>query len=611
MARRVGALLSDSQCVFTVWAPLKETMTLHIVAPVEQRINMQKDEQGYFTAVIEDVDAATRYFYMPDGQRNIPDPASAWQPEGVHGPSAVVDHNAYNWHDRDWRGVLQDRLVFYEVHVGTFTPEGTFDAIIPRLNELAVIGITAIELMPVGQFPGNRNWGYDGAYPYAVQASYGGPEGLKKLADACHERGIALYLDVVYNHLGPEGNYLGEFAPYFTDKYKTPWGEAVNFDGEWSDGVRSYFCNNAVYWLKQYHIDGLRVDAIHQMYDQGAIHFWELMGKTVRKAEQKAGRHFRLIAESDLNNPKVVKNPEAGGYGFDAQWLDDFHHALYVSLYKKGLEQYEDFGKIEQLAKAYTDGFVHSGEYVQFRKKRFGASSIGLPGDRFVVFNQNHDQVGNAVGGARLSTLIGTELCKVAAAAMLLAPYLPMLFMGEEYGEDAPFTYFVSHSDEALIAAVREGRKKEFAYNQAPPDPQSEDTFNSCVLQWEKRHNGKHKELLEWHKTLLALRRKSPALKNYNKNDVRVYVINPESYGLHRRSEDEQSHVLSLFNMGEENASFILPTFTDVWHVLLTSKNMLSDDNTLSKGVKANTTLEIPAHSVLILSNKELEYITE
>jgi maltooligosyltrehalose trehalohydrolase len=470
--------LKNGKCSFSVWAPLKDKVTLHIIHPTEREIEMIKDEQGYFNLTVDGIVHGTQYFLNPDGEKDYPDPASHYQPKGVHGPSEVI-HHSFKWNDVPWRGLPLQNMILYELHVGTFTPEGTFEAIIPRLEELYDTGINAIEIMPIAQFPGSRNWGYDGVYPYAVQNSYGGPEGLKTLVDACHQRGIAVFLDVVYNHLGPEGNYFSRFAPYFTDKYKTPWGDAINYDGEWSDGVREYFSNNLTHWFENYHIDGLRLDAIHTIYDNSAVHFWETCYTKVKDAEVRLGRKLYMTAESDLNSPRVVKRPESGGYGFDAQWLDDFHHILYVLLDEKGKELYEDFGDVEQIAKAYIDGFVHSGEYVKFRKRKYGKSSTGIPGDKFIVFNQNHDQVGNRVKGERLSMLVNFDKQKIAAAAIILSPYIPMLFMGEEYAEESPFLYFVSHSDRDLIKAIQEGRKEEFKnykWSTEPPDPQDEKT---------------------------------------------------------------------------------------------------------------------------------------
>lgn len=564
----------NGRCRFNVWAPEKKKMVLHLVHPHDTEVEMQLSEWGYFTTELTDIEPGTRYFFKPDGKKDVPDPASHSQPEGVHGPSEVVAHGSFTWRDTTWRNIPLQELVFYELHVGTFTPEGTFEAIIPRLDELKQTGINAIELMPVAQFPGDRNWGYDGVYPYAVQNSYGGPQGLKKLVDACHAKGIAVFLDVVYNHLGPEGNYFEMYGPYFTEKYKTPWGKAINYDGAHSDAVREYFANNTLFWLEHYHLDGLRLDAIHTIFDQSATSFWELLQLKLQPVMEQDNRPFYLIAESDLNSPRVVKRPELGGFGFDAQWLDDFHHALYVLLDKEGLKFYEDFGKMEQLAKAFSEGFVHSGEYVTFRKKTFGASSANVPGDRFVAFAQNHDQIGNRINGERLSVLVSFDRLKLAAAAVMLSPYIPMLFMGEEYGEDTPFLYFVSHSDKKLIKAVRQGRKEEFAdykWEGSPPDPQAQKTFKRSKLQWEKREKGHHQKLLKWHQALLRLRTTLPALQNFNKADIQVETIGQKALVLHRQSQDQAHQLLAVFNFSEAELRYKLPDMVPDWQMVLNS----------------------------------------
>jgi maltooligosyltrehalose trehalohydrolase len=576
----VGAHYADGNCSFVVWAPEKEEVILHLLDPADRKVSMLKGRFGYHRVELKDIRPGTRYFYQPDGKKDLPDPASFHQPEGVHGPSAVVDHCEYQWSDHHWHGIPFGDLILYELHVGTFTDEGTFEAIIPRLKELRSIGINAIELMPVAQFPGNRNWGYDAVYPYAVQHSYGGPNGLKKLVDACHQNGIAVFLDVVYNHLGPEGNYFAEFAPYFTKQYSTPWGQAINFDGEWSDGVREYFSDNTVYWFRHFHIDGLRIDAVHMAFDSGAVNFWELMHGKINRLQQSIGRPLYTIAESDLNSPKIVKGPEAGGFGFTAQWLDDFHHALYVLLDTKGKNRYADFGLMEQLAKAYTDGFVHSGEYVTFRKRKHGASSAGVRGDKFVIFNLNHDQVGNRVRGERLCMLVDKQRLKIAAAAIFLAPYIPMLFMGEEYADESPFFYFVSHSDKELIKAVQAGRKKEFEnykWSAEPPDPQDEETFNASKLRWTKKSEGKHREILEWHKQLITLRQSHPVLRNFNKNDIRAYVIGQEGIVLHRDDENGLQQLLCVFNFSEKPVEARLPKVANGWKKILDSNHEGTD----------------------------------
>lgn len=562
--------------VFRVWAPEKNSVQLHVVAPYDKFFPMQKDEWGFFTVTVEDPGTALRYFYQLEEGQAYPDPASEFQPEGVHGPSETVDHKTFRWQDAGWKGLPLEETILYELHVGTFTPEGTFEAIIPRLDALKDVGITAIELMPVAQFPGSRNWGYDGAYPYAVQASYGGPEGLKRLVDACHQKGIAVWLDVVYNHIGPEGAYLSPYGPYFTNTYCTPWGDAINYDGEWSDGVRDYFSDNALYWFEQFHIDGLRCDAVHTVFDNGAVHFWQYTSEKVAALEHKLGRTLHLVAESDLNSPKVIKSPEEGGYGFDGQWLDDFHHALYVKLNPADKDRYYDFGTMAQVVKAYNEGFVHSGEWVKFRKRKHGASSKGIPGNRFVAFNLNHDQVGNRAGGERLCMLVNFDRVKIAAAALLLAPYVPMLFMGEEYGDDTPFFYFVSHSDKDLIKAVQEGRKEEFkdyGFDAEIPDPQDKQTFLRSKMHWEKREAPNHRILLQWHKKLISLRKTGAPLKNYSKQDSRAEAVNEDAFFLLRKASESDERLICFFNLSEKEVEVSVPEEMAGGKKLLDSKD--------------------------------------
>lgn len=558
----------ETHCRFSVWAPLRERMVLHIVYPAEQKLEMEKQQDGTFVLDVPAVEPGWKYYFMPDAQKDLPDPASHYQPEGVHGPSEVVDHEAFQWNDIQWKGIPFQDLIIYELHVGTFSAGGTFESAIALLDDLVATGINAIELMPVAQFPGNRNWGYDGVYPFAVQNSYGGPEGLKKFVDACHQKGIAVFLDVVYNHLGPDGNFLSEYGPYFTNRYHCPWGDAINMDGDWSDGVRDYFSDNPLHWFTHYHIDGLRLDAIHSIFDNGAVSIWQLMHDKITLLEQQLGRSLYMIAESDLNSPRVLKEPEQGGHGFDAQWLDDFHHALYVLLNNKDTERYKDFGRIEQLAKAYTDGFVMSGEYVEFRKRRYGASSAGIPGNRFVAFINNHDQCGNRIGGEPLSLLVDFERLKLAAAALLLSPYVPMLFMGEEYGSDSPFFFFVDYADEALSKAIREGRQKEFStFNNAGemPDPIAEKTFQDCILDWEKRHTGRYRIINEWYKTLISFRKKNSILLNFNKDNIRAQVIDQDVLILDRQNESATDHIIIYLNFSEKIHTAKLPDYTFKW----------------------------------------------
>jgi maltooligosyltrehalose trehalohydrolase len=617
---RAGPVVNtDNCCTFWVWAPEKEQVFLHIVHPFDRELKMKKNDEGYFSVSVDEVHDGCRYYLRP-GKQDLPDPGSHYQPGGVHGPSQVVDHSIFNWTDLDWNGIPVGELVFYEVHTGTFTPEGTFEAIIPLLPEIRETGFNAIELMPVAQFPGSRNWGYDGVYPYSVHNSYGGPEGLKKLVNACHSEGIAVFLDVVYNHLGPEGNYFSSFGPYFTSKYKIPWGDAINLDDDWSDGVRDYFSDNPVFWFRNYHIDGIRADAIHMIYDSGAVNFWELTNAKVAEEEEKQGRKFHLIAEADYNSPRVISPAASGGYGFDALWLDDYHHALYVILHREGRSRYEDFGTLEQLAKAYTDGFVHSGELVKFRKKKHGASSAGLPGDRFVVFNQNHDQVGNRVGGERLPVLVGYDQVRQASAAIILSPYIPLFFMGEEYGEDNPFFYFVSHSDEELINSVREGRKKEFeSYNwdREPPDPQDESTFKQSMIDWNKRYSGRYRLILDWNRELLHLRRNYKSLRNFSKDGVFVYLFGQKGLGLLRKSSDEKEMILCLFNFSEQEFSIEMPVAAN-WEKLIDSNDdkWIEEPDNEGEGMKAPAKIKgadmltCHAGSTLVYCNSKQMYHT-
>ncbi len=615
---QTGAKYSgNGRCQFTVWAPEKEKMTLHIVYPNEQKVQMQKDEEGYFTVEVA-TPAGTRYLYIiDDAEKGLPDPASQYQPEGVHGPSEVVDHASFKWNDNKWKGIPFEETILYELHIGTFTEQGSFESAIEKLDLLKEVGINAIEIMPVAQFPGNRNWGYDGVFPFAVQNSYGGPEGLKKLVDAAHQKGIAVFLDVVYNHQGPEGNYIEQFAPYFTDHYKTPWGKAINYDGDLSDGVREFYSDNAVYWLRDFHIDGLRFDAIHAIYDYGAVHFWELAHEKIRELEKKNNRLYHTIAESDLNAPRVIQPAEQNGYGFNAQWLDDFHHAIYVLLDKEGKDRYHGFGKMQQLAKGYCEGFVHSGEYVTFRKRRFGKTSAGIPGNKFVAFINNHDQAGNRIDGARLCTLIDLDLSKIATAMLLLAPYVPMLFMGEEYGDKSPFYYFISHSDTELIKAVQNGRKEEFKQYVKPgqefPDPQSEEIFNQSKLQWQERDSARGKILLNWHRELIQLRQTNAALLNYSKESVMAETLQENGIILHRKDETGKKELIALMNISESPISYFLPGNNGTWKKILDSTESQWNETTKSSQLEtfpissqAGQQVVMPAKSVIVLG-KEID----
>jgi maltooligosyltrehalose trehalohydrolase len=567
-----AVVMRQNACSFLVWAPHASRVEISITEPRDRIILMQAAGCGYFHAIVDGVSPGALYRYRLDNDKERPDPASRYQPRGVHGPSQIVD-DRFGWNDSPWRGLPLEKYVFYELHVGTFTPEGTFDAIIPRLAALRSLGVTAIELMPVAQFPGDRNWGYDGVYPYAVQASYGGPLGLKALVDACHLNGMAVVLDVVYNHLGPEGNYLGDFGPYFTDHYKTPWGRAINFDDAGSDEVRRYFIENALQWVTNFHIDALRLDAIHAIVDPSARTFLEQLGGAVHAKAKELGRDVHLIPESNRNDARVVGTPEEGGWGFDAVWNDDFHHALHVLLTGERDGYYEDYSGIEDLACCYRDGFLYAGRYSKFRGKRYGSSSKHIPAKRFVVFAQNHDQVGNRRVGDRLSQSLSFEQLKLAAGTVLLSPYLPLLFMGEEYGESAPFQYFVSHGDQALVEAVHRGRREEFAgfgWAGDIPDPQAEATFLACKLNWDLQVVQHHRILRLFYQELLRLRRELSPLAQRDKNALDVTSFATEKVLLVKRW-DASSQVLIAAHFDQAPVDLILPIPPGRWHRMFDS----------------------------------------
>jgi maltooligosyltrehalose trehalohydrolase len=521
---RLGAVyLGDGRCRFRVWASQRQRVDLHLTAPTDRVVPMEAKELGYFEVTLDDIEPGSRYLYRLDGEVERPDPASRSQPTTVHEPSAVVDPT-FPWTDHGWHGLPLDKFVLYELHVGTFTPEGTFEAIIPRLPDLVDLGVTAIELMPVAQSPGRRGWGYDGVYPFAPQNSYGGPAGLKRLVDACHTHGLAVVLDVVYNHFGPEGGYLQEFGHYFTDAYKTPWGRAVNVDGPKSDEVRRYLIENTLYWVHEYHVDALRLDAIHAIHDETATPFLMELVNVLGRYATDLNRQVYIIGESDLNDVRVLKTPELGGLGLHAQWADDFHHCVFTLLAGEKSQYHRDYNDFDLLVNAYQHGYAYTGQFCATRERRHGNQPVNLPGRQFVICIQNHDQTGNRKFGERFGALAGFEAQKLAAATVLLAPYTPMLFMGEEYGEKAPFQYFVDFSDAGLAEAVRDGRTREFEMvgGGDPPDPQAEETFLRSKLTPGLADSGRHRTLREFYRELLRLRRETPALRFPDKDRMRV-----------------------------------------------------------------------------------------
>jgi len=533
---------------FRVWAPKASRVDLRVGA---KSIAMKSEPGGWWSAhAAADAD----YGFVLDGSDILPDPRSPWQPNGVHGLSRVVDFSSFQWTDQRWQAPPFSSAVIYELHLGTFTADGTLDSAIPRLAHLARLGITHVELMPLNEFPGDWGWGYDGADLFAPHHAYGGPAALNRFVDACHATGLAVIIDVVYNHLGPTGNYLDRFGPYFTDRYSTPWGRAVNFDDAGSDEVRRFFCDNALMWLRDYHADGLRIDAIHAIFDASAVHFLEQLSQEASELEAHLARRLTLIAESDLNDPRVVTPSECGGFGIDAQWNDDFHHALHTVLTGERNGYYADFGMLDQLAKALRQAFVYDGIESQFRGRRHGRRPEGIPGWRFVGFLQNHDQVGNRAQGERSGGLMSVERAKIGAALLLCAPFVPMIFQGEEFGARTPFLYFTNHRDEGVASAVSAGRRREFAaFGWKPedvPDPQDPTTFLQSKLDWNEAEGS---AMLEWHRQLIALRKRTPELTDGRMDRVVVEFSESERWFMLRRG-----NVVCFANLGEMRR-FMLP----------------------------------------------------
>lgn len=527
---------------------------------------------GNFEAVAQEATVGTHYLYRIDGRRERPDPRSRWQPKGVHGPSCVVDPAAFVWSDANWHGHPLRDYVLYELHVGTFSPEGTLDGIIPRLGHLRDLGVTAIELMPVAEFAGHHGWGYDGVCWYAPHSAYGGPPALRRLVDACHAVGLAVVLDVVYNHLGPEGNYLAEFAPYFTELYRTPWGQALNFDGPDSGGVRRHVLDNVRSWFREYHVDALRLDAIHGIFDFGARHILAELAETVEDLAQGSARPLWLFAESDLNDARVLRPKAKCGHGIHAQWNDDFHHAVHAVLSPDRSAYFADFGGMADVQKAITHGFVYDGGYSAYRRRRHGSSSADLPGEALVMHIENHDQIANADGGQRLATRLGFEAQKLAAALLAITPALPLLFMGQEYGETNPFWYFTSHGDPLLARAVREGRVRTlaaFAAGQDAPDPQSAQTFEQCKLDWAKLARPPHSGVLRLYRDLLALRRQRPCLGECRKDLTTASAHEKERWLVIVRGHPSGGNILFVAHLAGDPAPMRIAVPEGKWRRLL------------------------------------------
>jgi maltooligosyltrehalose trehalohydrolase len=576
---------------FAVWAPEKK----RVAVKVEDRARAMEgpDERGWWRLTVQDAGPGSDYgFLLDEDPKAYPDPRSLRQPSGVHGLSRVYDQAAFEWQDEHWHAPPLGSAIFYEMHLGTFTTGGTLNSAIERLDYLAELGVTHVELMPVAEFAGDRGWGYDGVDLYAVAEGYGGPDGLKRFVDACHGRGLAVVLDVVYNHFGPVGAYAGRFGPYLTDRHCTPWGDAVNLEEAGCDEVRRFFCDNALMWMRDFHIDGLRLDAVHGFVDRSAIHFMEQLAAEVETLGDALGRKLALIAESDLNDPRVVRPREAGGYGMDAQWNDDFHHALFTVLHhEEGWGYYSDFGSFEKLVKALTQVFVYDGQYSVYRGRRHGRPVAGLSAHHFIAFLENHDQVGNRATGERVAQIVGMDRAKVAAGIVLTAPFVPLLFQGEEFAADSPFLYFADHDDPAMAKAVREGRKREFAAfgfaEREVPDPEARETFERSKLNWREVGEGRHAEMLEWYQALIRLRRGSQALNDGDMGHIHV-----------RWSEDgwlamDRGAVQVLVNVGQREASFEVP---EGFRVALVSRDGVACDA---------ETMVLPPDTLAVLSCEE------
>lgn len=570
---------------FEVWAPRAQALAVRIGGEDHP---MQAAGGGWWKCRVESAGPGTCYSFVVDGADPVPDPRSQFQPDGVHGPSCLVDHSAFQWTDASWQARPLSSAIIYELHVGTFTPGGTFASAIEQLDYLRDLGVTHVELMPVNQFSGERGWGYDGVDLFAPHRAYGTPDDLKRLVDACHATDLAVLLDVVYNHFGPDGNYLARFGPYFTQAYATPWGPAINLDHKHSHEVRRFFLDNAAYWLRNYHFDGLRLDAIHAYYDRSGVTFLENLSSEIDSLKASLGRHLVLIAESDLNDPRIVTCREAGGVGIDAQWSDDFHHALHSVLTGETTGYYEDFGSMRHLATALREGYVYAGNYSKHRARPHGRRDPHLSGHRLLGYSQNHDQAGNRATGDRLNHLVGRGRQKIAAALVLTAPFIPMLFQGEEFGASSPFQYFTNYEDELLGKSVSEGRRNEFAafgWNpEQVPDPQDRATFERSKLRWEEIRSEPSAALLAWYRKLIAFRRSQPALTDGRLDRVEVTFDEPAGWFVMKRGPVEVA-----CNLGRDCQA--IP-------IARTAKNVICSE---PEWHERPGLIELPADSVAIL----------
>lgn len=570
---------------FRVWAPVADQIDIIINGSVIH--GAEREYFGYWSIKENlNIRPGDTYKIRINSKDAFPDPVSLLQPDGVHGPSEAVDLNGFTWEDSSWNG-LSDENIFYELHTGTFSAQGTFDGIRSRIEYLKDLGINTIEIMPVAQFPGSRNWGYDGVYIYAVQNSYGGPYELQKLVNTCHLNGIAVFLDVVYNHFGPEGNYVNNFAPYFTDNYKTPWGSAINFDNNWCDGVRHFYVENMLMWFRDFHIDGLRLDAVHAIKDFSAKHIVRELRENADELEKITGKKYMLVAESDLNDTKFIDKPELGGYGIDKQWCDEWHHALHSVITGERTGYYSDFGEMRHIVKSFTDAFVYDGIWSEHRKRTFGSNTKGFSRNKFVVFTQNHDHIGNRMLGERLGRLVDFETLKVAATAMFISPFVPLIFMGEEYDAPNPFLYFTSHSDEELVSLVSKGRKDEFSdfiYSDIFPEPQSETVFLESTLNF--NISGNHRQLFNFYRELIKLRKTHPVIGKYDFYEVIKFQ---EADAIILKGRTGNDSILAFLNFSQDKISFNTAEYDSVSkELVLYSASELWGGPILSSEIRVN-----------------------
>jgi maltooligosyltrehalose trehalohydrolase len=603
--RTLGVNFEGDVAKVVVWAPEQEAVKLYLPEG-DQYLPLSKATYGYWCLETSELKSGQPYAFEINGAI-YPDPASLLQVDGVHGTSVALDLKTLAWNSQHWRNIPLKDYIIYELHVGTFTGEGTLASAIDRLDYLVDLGITAVELMPLAQFPGSRNWGYDGVFPFAVQNSYGGIKGLHQFVDACHSKGLSVILDVVYNHLGPEGNYLDQFGPYFTDKYNTPWGKAINFDDQWSEGVRDYYVENALMWLRDFRIDALRLDAVHAIEDFGPVHVLRALKQKVSELSTSIGIPKYLLAESDLNDTRIINHWEQGGYGMDAQWLDDFHHSLRVSAGQERSGYFADFDGVESLAKAFKDAYVYDGVYSEVRKKNFGVKASENAGEQFIVYSQNHDQVGNRLLGERSSELVSLDMVKLMAGAVLVSPFVPMLFMGEEYGETNPFRYFVDHSDEELIQAISDGRKKEFeAFHREDEayDPVALETFTQSKLQWDLLEKEPHKTLHEYYKQLIQIRKTNSALNKTNRKEISV-EHHPQQKTIVILRQHLLEDVVCLLNFSDQPQSLMVPVFAPVWEKVIASSDIRwKGRQDMPDLIEQELALVLPPESISIYRNQ-------